>query len=107
MKADIVEILCGKAIFDQLVHMKLALFCGQIRHRRSGKSASLRSSGLPSSCLYDRQSIRKQISLASESKPRSSMTTVIAVGIGVAAAAFFVSTLSVERFRLQYTKGAS
>ncbi len=26
MKGDIFEILCGKAIFDQLVHMRLALF---------------------------------------------------------------------------------
>ena len=34
------------------------------------------------------------------------MTTVIAVGIGVAAAAFFVSTLSIERLNLQYTNGA-
>ena len=34
------------------------------------------------------------------------MTTVIAVGIGVAAAAFFVSTLSVEGLNLQYTNGA-
>ena len=34
------------------------------------------------------------------------MTTVIAVGIGVAAAAFFVSTVLVERSNLQYTNGA-
>lgn len=30
MKGDIIEILCGKAIFDQLVHMRLALFAGRV-----------------------------------------------------------------------------
>ena len=54
MKGDIIEILCGKAVFDQLVHMRLATFCGQIRQRRSVKAAFLRSSGLPTSYLYDR-----------------------------------------------------
>ncbi len=33
------------------------------------------------------------------------MATVIAVGIGVAAAAFFVSILSVELLNLKYTNG--
>ena len=44
--------------------------------------------------MYYRHKIPKQTPPASESERRSSMTTVIAVGIGVAAAAFFVSTLS-------------
>ena len=35
------------------------------------------------------------------------MTTVIAVGIGVAAAAFFVSSLSVEVLKPQHTNGTS